>query len=206
MQKTTFPLRCDWCTDDPDYQAYHDLKWGVPLYDSTQLFSLLILEGQQAGLSWITILKKEPAYRGIFLNLDPYALARIQGQERADFIQKALGNKAIIRNRLKIEAIFKNADAYLRIEAKQAFRDYLWQFVEHRPKQNSYASQEQVPTQDAVSQAMAKQLKKDGFSFVGPTIMYAFMEASGMVNDHLTSCFRHAEIKRSAQQVFDAQK
>lgn len=177
--------RCEWVTDDPIYVAYHDQEWGRPKKDSQYLFEMLCLEGQQAGLSWITILKKRPAYRQAFANFDPAILADFGSKD----VEWLMDNDQIIRNQLKIESIIKNARAYLSIEDRgQSFSDYIWSFVDHTVQINHYHDLTEVPAETETSRAMAKQLKKDGFSFVGPTTCYAYMQSVGMVNDH-TSCF-----------------
>lgn len=187
--------RCPWCGDAPDYQQYHDEVWGIPEYDSQELFAKLCLDGQQAGLSWITILRKQKGYEDAFCNFDPYALSKIKGAERDACIEEQMQNPEIIRNRLKIESIFRNADAYVVLqdqlvtEAKaQNFSEWLWAFVGGAPLVNHPETLADIPTQTKVSQQMSQQLKRAGFNFVGPTICYAFMQAVGMINDHLNSC------------------
>lgn len=195
MNETTL-FRCDWCTSDPVYIQYHDTEWGVPMYKDEQLFELLILEGTQAGLSWITILKRREAYRKAYDNFNPESMASWDEQK----IMSLRQNCAIIRNKLKIEAATKNARAYLRLlEEEGSFSKFLWDFVGGQPQQNSWDKMEQVPAQTDQSVAMSKALKKKGFSFVGPTICYAFMQSAGMVNDHLVSCFRYQELKEARQ-------
>ena len=187
-------IRCSWCGDDPLYQSYHDREWGVPLHDEHRLFEMLILEGAQAGLSWITILRKREAYRAAFDDFDPAKIARYR-QVR---IEKLLRNPGIVRNRLKIEGAVKNAKAYLRIlEEVGGFDAFLWQFVEGKPITSMRKSIKEVPASTPESDAMSKALKKRGFTFVGSTICYAFMQAVGMVNDHTTDCFRYKECARS---------
>jgi len=187
-------IRCSWCGDDPLYQSYHDREWGVPLHDDRRLFEMLILEGAQAGLSWITILRKREAYRAAFDDFDPAKIARYR-QVR---IEKLLRNPGIVRNRLKIEGAVKNAKAYLRIlEEVGGFDAFLWQFVEGKPITSMRKSIKEVPASTPESDAMSKALKKRGFTFVGSTICYAFMQAVGMVNDHTTDCFRYKECARS---------
>ena len=186
--------RCSWAGTDPLYIAYHDREWGVPLHDDRKLFEMLILEGAQAGLSWITILRKREAFREAFDRFDPSKVAEY-GQER---IQKLLHNPGIIRNRLKIHAAVQNAQAYLKVaEEFGSFDRYLWQFVGGCPRQNRWSRGQEIPARTAESDALSKDLKKRGFKFVGSTICYAFMQAVGMVNDHLTDCFRYGEIKRA---------
>ncbi|MCO5185059.1 MAG: DNA-3-methyladenine glycosylase I [Anaerolineae bacterium] len=187
--------RCDWCGTDPLYVTYHDEEWGVPIYDDQLLFAKLILDGAQAGLSWITILRKREAYWQAFDNFDPALIARYDEAK----VEELMGNAGIVRNRLKINAAIKNARGYLEImETEGSFSDYLWQFVDGRPIQNEWKTMADMPAQTALSTAMSKALKKRGFSFVGPTIVYAFMQAVGMVNDHTVTCFRYAECQALA--------
>ena len=182
--------RCSWCGDDELYVKYHDEVWGVPIYDDKLLFAKLILDGAQAGLSWITILRKRDNYWQAFDNFEPEKIAQYGENE----VNQLLQNSGIVRNRLKIQATIKNAKGFLAIQEKHgSFGDFLWQFVEGSPKQNAWNTSADVPTETAESRAMSKALKKWGFSFVGPTICYAFMQAVGLCNDHLVSCFRHAE-------------
>lgn len=182
--------RCSWVTQDADYIAYHDQHWGRPVIDSRELFEKLCLDGQQAGLSWLTILKRTPGYRRAFANFDPARIACFGEAEVAQLLQ----DSGIIRHRLKIEAIIKNARAYLAMEAEGIdFSAFLWGFVGGKVKVNHWQSVSEAPTSSAESDAMAKALKKRGFSFVGTTICYAFMQAVGMVNDHPCSCPCHAE-------------
>ena len=183
--------RCDWCGTDPEYRAYHDNEWGVPLKDDQKLFELLCLEGAQAGLSWLTILRKREGYRELFDNFDAEKIARYGDKQ----VNRLLHDTRIVRNKLKVNAFIGNAKAYLRIrESGQCFSNYLWQFVDHRPQQNHFLTASDVPATTATSDAMSKQLKQDGFKFVGSTICYAFMQSAGMVNDHVVHCYRHAEI------------
>ncbi len=183
--------RCHWVSDDPIYIAYHDEEWGVPVFDDQTLFEFLILEGQQAGLSWITILKRRDNYRACFDGFDAQKIARYSPSK----LNKLLQNPALIRNRLKIEAIIKNAQAYLAIkETRDTFAEYIWQFVNGAPIQNHWKTPKQVPVNTPQSTAMSKDLKKQGFKFVGSTICYAYMQATGMVNDHTTDCFRHQQL------------
>jgi DNA-3-methyladenine glycosylase I len=185
--------RCMWVTDDPLYMQYHDKEWGVPIYDDQLLFEFLILEGAQAGLSWLTILKRRKNYRVCFDNFDAQKIAHYSKEK----IQKLLLNEGIIRNRLKIQATITNAKAYLAIKEKYpSFAHYIWQFVENKPIQNNFNNKQLAPTSTPISDKMAKDLKKQGFKFIGTTICYAFMQAVGMVNGHATNCFRHLEIKR----------
>lgn len=181
--------RCPWCVGHADYEEYHDKVWGKPVRNSVELFAKLCLDGQQAGLSWITILRKQANYEAAFLGFDPYRLVEIQGDERAAFIELQMQNKGIVRNRLKINSVFKNADAYVRLEEQGIdFSEWLWSFVGHEPRLNQPQTMRDVPTETGESQALSKALKKAGFTFVGPTIVYAFMQAVGMVNDHLVEC------------------
>lgn len=188
--------RCQWCGDDPLYQQYHDQEWGVPLRDDQTLFEFLLLEGAQAGLSWITVLRKRENYRAALDQFDPEKIARYSPAR----IEKLLQNPGIIRNRLKIESTVRNARAYLNIKEKHdSFADYLWQFVDGQPIQNCWNSIKEVPASTPISDRMSKVLKKDGFNFVGSTICYAHMQATGMVNDHTVDCFRHLECKKLAK-------
>lgn len=182
--------RCIWVGDDPLYIQYHDQEWGVPLYDDQRLFEFLILEGAQAGLSWLTILKKRDNYRACFDNFDPAKIA----QYSQDKINELLMNPGIIRNRLKITATVTNAQACLRVmEEWGNFSDFIWHFVEKTPIQNHWATSKQVPATTPLSDHISKELKKRGFKFVGSTICYAFMQAIGMVNDHTQNCFCYPE-------------
>jgi DNA-3-methyladenine glycosylase I len=176
--------RCPWCGTDPLYVAYHDREWGRPTRDPHRLFELLVLESFQAGLSWITILRKREAFRSAFAGFDPATLAT-WGEEDT---LRLLSDPGIVRHRGKIEATFRAARAFLRIEAAQGFSPFLWSFAGSGPVQTRPATMSDVPARTAQSLAMSKALKAEGFNFVGPTITYAFMQASGMVNDHLASC------------------
>lgn len=193
-QKTTLK-RCDWCVGDPLYVTYHDEEWGTPNHDDQSLFEFLILEGAQAGLSWITILKKREGYRAAFDGFDPEKIARY----RPARVEKLLGNAAIVRNRLKIESTISNARAFLDVREREgSFDNYIWKFVDHEPIQNRFRSLKKVPASTPVSDRMSKTMKKDGFRFVGSTICYAYMQATGMVNDHLVSCHRHEVCRKLA--------
>lgn len=184
--------RCGWVTDDPLYLDYHDHEWGVPVKNDQKLFEMLVLEGMQAGLSWITILKRREHYRELFSQLDPNKIAKFTDKQ----LEKILTNPAIIRNRLKVFAIRQNAQAFLKVQAEfKQFGHYLWQFVGGKPKQNNWRSLEEIPARTIESDALSKDLKKRGFTFVGPTICYAYMQAVGLVNDHLISCHWHKELK-----------
>jgi len=184
MENADNSMRCPWCGTDPLYVAYHDAEWGRPVTDPRQLFELLILESFQAGLSWITILRKRAAFRAAFRGFDPAILA---GWGEED-VQRLLADPGIIRHRGKIEATLRGARAYLRLEAGPGFSGFLWSFVGGQPVVNRPARMAEVPAESPASQAMSRALKQEGFSFVGPKITYAFMQASGMVNDHLASC------------------
>ena len=185
-------LRCGWADGDPMYEKYHDEEWAVPLYDDTLLFEFLLLEGFQAGLSWITVLKKRNHYRRVMDAFNPEKIARYDEAK----IQVLLTDKGIIRNQSKIRGAVSNARCFLSLQdAGRCFSDYVWSFVDGKVIEHQFTSLNQVPSSDARSIQMSKQLKKDGFTFVGPTICYAFMQATGMVNDHLVSCFRHQECR-----------
>jgi DNA-3-methyladenine glycosylase I len=178
--------RCSWVSKDECYQEYHDNVWGRAVLDSQELFAKLCLDGQQAGLSWITILKKQAHYEAAFFNFDPVKISTFTEED----VERLMQNAGIVRNRLKVHSIIKNAKAYLRIEATGiSFSDYIWAFVEGKTIINTWPSKDDVPTSTAQSDNMAKALKEEGFSFVGTTICYAFMQAVGMLNDHTTECF-----------------
>jgi DNA-3-methyladenine glycosylase I len=184
--------RCPWPGSDPLYVAYHDTEWGVPERDDRALFEKLLLDGFQAGLSWITILRKRDAFRRAFDGFDPELIAA-WGPERVEVLMNDAG---IVRNRAKIESAVRSARAYLAIQERQGFSAFLWDFVDGRAVQNSFAVPSQVPAETDVSRKMSKALRAEGFNFVGPTIVYAFMQAVGMVNNHLVGCFRHEEVRR----------
>lgn len=184
--------RCTWVTDDTTYIKYHDKEWGVPVYQDQKLFEMLILEGTQAGLSWITILKRRTAYEIAFDGFDPTIMAHWNDAK----IETLLKNETIIRNRLKIEAARVNAGLYLKMmDSGKSFGEFLWSFVGGSPIQNAWEKDQEIPAKTTESMAMARALKKEGFKFVGPTICYAFMQAVGMVNDHLVDCFRYEQLK-----------
>lgn len=190
-QKTR--IRCSWSTSDPAYIRYHDREWGVAVHNDRKLFEFLILEGMQAGLSWLTILRKRKNFRKAFDNFNPKKVARY-GRAR---VRKLMGDKGIIRNRLKIKSAIENAKAFLRIQKEfGSFDKYVWQFVDGKPKVNRWKSLRDIPAKTKESDAMSKDLKKRGFRFVGSTICYAHMQATGMVNDHVVSCFRHKELSK----------
>jgi DNA-3-methyladenine glycosylase I len=187
-------VRCGWAGSDPTYVKYHDREWGVPVRDERRLFEFLILEGAQAGLSWITILRKRDAYRAAFDDFDANKVARYDSRR----IDELLGNAGIVRNRMKIESAIKNARAFLKVQAEVgSFSKYQWGFVDGKPLVNHWQSLKQVPARTAVSDKLSKDLKQRGFSFVGSTIIYAHMQAVGMVNDHVVGCFRHAQLAKS---------
>jgi len=184
--------RCPWVGTDNLYIEYHDKEWGVPVFDDRKMFEFLILEGMQAGLSWLTILKKRENFREAFDNFDPVKIANYD----RDKINELLSNKRIIRNKLKIDAAVNNARAFLKLKEKErSFSEFLWQFVDKKPIQNSWRKIDQLPIRTEISEKMSRELKKRGFKFTGPTICYAHMQAVGMVNDHLVDCFRYKELK-----------
>jgi DNA-3-methyladenine glycosylase I len=180
--------RCEWCGTDSDYVAYHDDEWGYPVHDDQKLFEMLCLEGAQAGLSWITILRKRENYRAAFDNFEAAKIARYSEAK----LEKLMQNPGVVRNRLKIYGTVKNAKAFLAAQKEfGSFDKYIWQFVGGKPKLNAWHSLKEVPAKTPESDAMSKDLKKRGFTFVGSTICYAFMQAVGMVNDHTVECFRY---------------
>lgn len=185
------PGRCGWAGRDPLYLAYHDQEWGVPLHDDRKLFEMLILEGAQAGLSWLTVLRRRQGYRLAYDGFDPGKMARWSDAR----IQELLGNPAIIRNRLKIEAARSNARLYLDLVAEQgSFTRFIWSFVDGQPVTNHWREMGQIPVSTPAAERLSRELKRRGGRFVGPTICYAFMQAVGMVNDHLTGCYRHSQL------------
>ena len=185
--------RCPWAGSDPAYLAYHDDEWGVPVHDDRRLFEMLILEGAQAGLSWLTILKKRENYRKAFDGFDCQKIARYGARD----VRRLLADPGIVRNRLKIEAAIRNARGTLAIQEEFGSLDaFLWRFVDGRPLQNAWKSMAELPARTEVSDALGKELKRRGFNFVGSTICYAFMQAVGMVNDHTTDCYRSAEVRK----------
>lgn len=185
--------RCDWCGDNPLYMAYHDEEWGVPIYDDRALFEKLILDGFQAGLSWITILRKRQNFIDAFDGFKPEVIARYDQRK----VEELMQNAGIVRNRAKIEGTVSSAQLYLDIMEKEAgFSNLLWDFVDGEPLQNKCKSMADIPTETDISGKMSKELKSRGFKFVGPTIVYAFMQAVGMVNDHLISCHRHGAVMK----------
>ncbi len=183
--------RCAWSTSDPIYIAYHDEEWGVPIHDDNTLFEFLTLEGAQAGLSWITILRKRETYREVFDGFDPAVVAEYDEAKVAEL----MANAGIVRNRRKILSAISNARCFLAVQAEHgSFNDYIWSFVDGKPIHNKWRAMEQIPALTPLSEKISKDLHKRGFRFIGPTIIYAHMQATGMVNDHLTSCFRHREL------------
>jgi len=183
--------RCSWCGSDPLYVAYHDKDWGVPVHEDQKLFEMLILEGAQAGLSWLTILKKRENYRKTFHGFDASTIAGYDQKE----IERLMQDAGIVRNRLKIEATIKNARSFLQLcEEFNSFANYLWRFVDGKPLINAWQDHSAIPANTQISDQLSKDLKKRGFNFVGSTICYAFMQSIGMVNDHTTDCFRYQQI------------
>lgn len=184
--------RCAWAGSDALYQAYHDTEWGVPLHDERALFEFLVLEGAQAGLSWITILRKREAYRAAFDGFDAARIARYD----AGKLESLLQNPGIVRNRLKVQAAVTNAQKFLQVQEQfGSFDAFIWRFVDGVPRQNHWRSLSEVPASTPASDAMSQELKRRGFNFVGSTICYAYMQATGMVNDHTMDCFRYTELK-----------
>jgi DNA-3-methyladenine glycosylase I len=188
--------RCGWCGTDELYVAYHDGEWGVPVWDDRTLFEFLILEGAQAGLSWSTILNKREGYRRLYDGFDPQIVAGYGDGKRAEL----LSDPAIVRNRAKVAASIGNARAFLAVQAEfGSFADYIWRFTDGRPIQNAWKTLAELPAKTTLAETISKDLRKRGFTFVGPTIVYAHMQATGMVNDHLVSCFRHPELAALAE-------
>jgi DNA-3-methyladenine glycosylase I len=186
--------RCDWAEGDPLLRDYHDREWGVPAHDDRVLFEFLVLEGAQAGLSWLTILRKRDAYRTAFKGFDPAAVARFTDAS----VERLMGLSAIVRNRRKIESALRNARVVRSIATEQrSFDAYVWSFVGGRPKQNRWKTMADIPAKTAEAEALSKDLIARGANFVGPTICYAFMQGTGLVNDHLVSCFRYAEVSKT---------
>jgi len=186
--------RCAWAGNDPLYITYHDTEWGVPLHDDRKLFEFLVLDGQQAGLSWLTILRKRDNFRTAFDNFDPEKIVRYDQRK----LSELMNNQGIIRNKLKIESVIRNASAFLKTrEEYGGFDRYIWGFVDGATIVNSWKAMSEIPATSIESQNMSKDLKKRGFTFVGPTICYAFMQAAGMVNDHVVDCFRYHEVSEN---------
>ncbi|XP_063541539.1 DNA-3-methyladenine glycosylase 1-like [Cydia strobilella] len=185
-------IRCDWLNQDPIYIAYHDEEWGKPQYDELKLFEMLCLEGQQAGLSWITVLKKRDHYRKLFYNFNPSKIAKL----RESNVETYLKDPGIVRHKGKLESIINNAKCFLKMEAEgDNFSEFIWDFVDHKPIINSWSTHRDIPTETAHSKAMSKALKAKGFKFIGSTICYAFMQACGLVNDHILNCVSRIENK-----------
>lgn len=185
--------RCGWAGNDPLYIAYHDQEWGVPVHDDRRLFEFIVLEGAQAGLSWITILRKREAYRAAFAGFDPARVARFDARK----VRSLLKDATIVRNRAKVASAVGNARAFLAVQEEfGSFDAYIWRFVDGRPKRNAWKALKQIPAETDESRAMSRDLKGRGFRFVGPTICYSHMQATGMVNDHIVDCFRHREVGR----------
>ena len=184
-------VRCPWCGDDPLYQAYHDEEWGVPVQDDRRWFEFLLLEGAQAGLSWITILRKREGYRQAFADFDPEQVARFDQKK----IDQLLANPGIVRNRLKIASAVTNAQSFLAVQEQHgSFNDYIWPWVDGKPIVNAFKTMAEVPGSTPLSEKISKDLKRRGFRFVGPTIVYAMMQATGLVNDHLVTCSRWKQL------------
>ncbi|MFK8028452.1 MAG: DNA-3-methyladenine glycosylase I [Gammaproteobacteria bacterium] len=193
MKKNEMKKRCTWCGDDLLYVKYHDKEWGVPVRSDKKHFEFLILEGAQAGLSWITVLKKREAYRQAMDNFDFNMVATYEEAK----VKQLLKNPGIIRNELKIRSTIRNAKAFIKIRKEfGTFNKYIWQFVNNKPIQNSWKLMKNVPAKTELADTISKDLKKRGFNFVGPTIVYAYMQAIGMINDHTTDCFRYLEVKQ----------
>ncbi|MBI4918154.1 MAG: DNA-3-methyladenine glycosylase I [Acidobacteria bacterium] len=193
---TAPPVRCAWAGSDPLYVAYHDDEWGVPAADERHLFEMLVLEGAQAGLSWLTILRKREGYRRAFAGFDPERVARFTPQR----IARLLADPGIVRNRMKVESAVRNAKAVLALrDSHGGLAPFLWRFVDGRPRQNRFAALGEIPASTPESQAMSRALRRLGFGFVGPTTCYAFMQAIGMVNDHTAGCFRRREVAALAK-------
>lgn len=197
----TTKKRCSWAGSDPLYQQYHDREWGVPNTDDDSLFEFLILEGAQAGLAWITVLRKREGYRKAFDHFNARKIARYSDKK----IEKLLENPQIIRNRLKVNSARANARAFLEVQKEfGSFTDYLWSYVDFKPIQNHWPSMAEVPAQTELSKRISKDMKKRGFNFVGPTIIYALMQATGMVNDHTADCFRHPQCANKGKKKVSA--
>lgn len=203
IQTMSMLTRCAWAGQDPLYIAYHDEEWGVPVHDDRRLFEFLVLEGAQAGLSWLTILRKREGYRRAFAGFDP---ARVAGFGEAD-VERLLGDSGIVRNRLKIAAAIDSARAFLRVQEEfGSFDAYVWPFVGGETIHNEWRRLEEIPAKTAVAERLSADLKKRGFRFVGPTIMYAHMQATGMVNDHTVDCFRWSELKNRTPGTSDERR
>ena len=187
-------IRCSWCQGSSLYKTYHDTEWGVPLYDDQKLFEFLILETFQAGLSWITVLKKRENFRAAYDGFDFTKIAEYNDSK----LESLMNDSGIIRNRLKIEATVKNAQAFIKIRAlKDSFSNYICSVVDGKPIQNAFAHLNEIPTTTPLAETISKDLKQHGFKFIGPTVVYAHMQATGMVNDHITGCFRYQEVQKT---------
>jgi len=187
--------RCAWCLGDPLYLAYHDLEWGVPLHDDRGLFEFLVLETFQAGLSWLTILKKRDNFRRAFAGFDPKRVASFDGRDR----RRLLADAGIVRNRLKVDAAIVNARVFLEVQAAHgSFDRWIWSFTDGRPVVNRWRELREVPARTPLAATISREMRRLGFRFAGPVVVYSHMQATGMVNDHLVSCYRHAEIRRLA--------
>jgi DNA-3-methyladenine glycosylase I len=198
MTSGTDVVRCGWGESDPLNLAYHDTEWGVPITDDRALFELLCLEGAQAGLAWVTILRKRAGYRDAFEGFDP---SRLAGWGEAE-VERLLGDAGIVRNRAKVRSVLANARALLEMtDGPGSFASYCWSFVDGRPIQNRWTAMGEVPAETDASRALSRDLRRQGFNFVGPTIVYAFMQSAGLVNDHLVACFRHAEVAELGRSV-----
>ena len=183
--------RCEWVGEDPQMIAYHDFEWGVPVHNDLKLFELIVLEGAQAGLSWVTVLKRRKGYRKAFNNFDPKIISNYTEKD----IDRLMEDRSIIRNKLKIKSTINNAKRFLVIQSEfESFNQYLWDFINHNPIQNHFKTLTDIPSSTPLSKDISKDLKKRGFTFFGPTICYAFMQSIGMVNDHITHCFRYHEL------------
>jgi DNA-3-methyladenine glycosylase I len=187
-------IRCSWCTGNEIYENYHDYEWGVPVHDDNKHFEMIVLDGAQAGLSWLTVLKKRENYREAFARFDPRKVAEFNENK----IEELMNNKGIIRNRQKIRSAIKNAGAFIKVQEEfGSFDKFIWSFVNNKTIVNSWENDSEIPATSLESDEMSKELKKRGFSFVGSTICYAYMQAAGMVNDHVTRCFRYEEINNA---------
>ena len=193
-KKKATQSRCDWCLGDPLMVAYHDEEWGVPLHDDRRHFEFLVLDGAQAGLSWQTILRKRQNYRSAFAGFDPVEVARFGAKD----VERLMADAGIVRNRQKIRSAIANAAAFLELQEQfGSFDEYVWRFVDGETRVNRWRRMGEIPAKTPTSEAMSKDLKSRGMNFVGPTILYAYMQAAGMVNDHLVSCFRHSELSEA---------
>ena len=203
LERRKMKNRCPWGTNDPLYEEYHDKEWGVPVHDDRKLFEMLCLEGAQAGLSWITILRKRENYRKAFDNFDAQKIVKYDARK----VVQLLNNPGIVRNRLKVESVIQNAKSFLAVQKElTGFDKYIWQFAGDTPRHNNWRKLKQIPSSTKESDAMSRDLRKRGFKFVGSTICYAFMQAVGMVNDHLVDCFRHGRCSQFGNQQANSGK